>query len=264
MLAPNFHWPDNTSTTTFFDDMPFCQSPTDIYRRRRYFKWLLSGSLICITLGAGTTIFAAEPQAGIAPTIDAEIKVPVFTLLLPTWTTAPQKVQLVQPKEDDLSRFELESHEQAHSTSHNQPSEKFPAEKVDLSIPKAEPPLEAPVNTESDTVPAITHDTDSPTTAHLLIPQLAPPTFEAVEFPEWTPASDIWIKGFAAIIQGERQQEADDLVAAIASFQSARGAYEMVESRFPEWQSDIVSFRLGDLERRIRLLVQKTATAESK
>ena len=60
------------------------------------------------------------------------------------------------------------------------------------------------------------------------------------------------------------QQEAGDLMVAIASFQSARGTYEMVESRFPEWQSDIVQFRLADLERRIRQLVQKTATAKSK
>ena len=87
---------------------------------------------------------------------------------------------------------------------------------------------------------------------------------DPVEFPKWTPASDIWIKGFAAVIEGQRQQEAGDLVAAIASFQTARGVYEMVESRFPEWQTDIIHFRLGDLERRIRQLVQKTATAKSK
>lgn len=84
------------------------------------------------------------------------------------------------------------------------------------------------------------------------------------EFPESAPAANILIKGFAAIAEGERQQEAGNFVAAIGSFQRARSAYEMVESRFPEWQADIVQFRLGDLERRIRRLVQKTATARNR
>lgn len=203
---------------------------------------------------------AEDPGPEATAAAEAEIEIPVFTLVLPSWTADPQKVQLIQPAEDDLSHFDLESHEESHSTSTNPPPENFSPEDIAVAMPQTKRQPES----VSGTVAAVSPESDSPTSAHLLMPQLAPPMADPVEFPKWTPASDIWINGFAAIVEGERHQEAGDLVAAIASFQTARGAYEMVEARFPEWQAEIIDYRLGDLERRIRLLVQKTATAESK
>jgi hypothetical protein len=265
LLAAHFLWPDNTNSPTIFGDMPFCHPPAVIPISSCSIMWLLC----CALFGGSTTADTGERDKATDLAAEAEVEVPMFTLVLPTWTTDPQKVQLVKPDEDDLSQFELESHQESHSASAGQSSPDSHPENVAVSMPEAEhqvAPNQAGFCQESASLTdsASTPDSDSITSVHLLIPQLAPPTPEAIEFPKWTPASDIWIKGFADVVEGERHKQAGDLVAAISSFQSARGTYEVVKSRFPEWQSEIVSFRLADLERRIRQLVKKTATSSSK
>ena len=212
-------------------------------------------SLLAATVAAAA--LSLFPQRSAANDLGKDTR--SFTLVLPTWTELAQEIEIHPTRHDASPKDARVSANPADSTTAFTQTQQ--PHLPPLPLPDTEPPANAPPPTDSDDS-ASGAETD-PISAHLLIPQAAPPMPEPVDFPEWTPASTIWIAGFSSKVDGERQEAEGDLATAIASFQNARGAYELVAKRFPDWQPDIVSYRLADLELRIRLLVQKTATASA-
>lgn len=161
-------------------------------------------------------------------------------LALPTWNEAAQQVEILRTQ-PSAKRVKQD------------PNSQYKAE------PIAFQPL--PINREHT---AATETSSSPTaiSTHLLIPQKTPATPAGeVYFPKLSPAADIWLQALTWVVEGIQFERSGDIAPAIGRFQSARSAYQQVESRFPDWQPEIIAFRIDDLQQKIRLLVEKTATA---
>jgi len=208
------------------------------FTRRPGFYSTQACALLCLS---AFNILAGDVEEDQSRQAAAE-KLPTIVLALPTWNETPQKIEILQIPP--------------------------PAKRVRDTRFKAEPiafhPL--PINNEAaDTFSsAATPETlpQSTISTQMLMPQKAPPApVEEVYFPNLSPAADIWLQGLAWVVEGTEFEKAGDLAQAIGRFQSARSAYEQVESRFPDWQPEIIAFRIDDLQLKIRQLVEKSATA---
>lgn len=194
---------------------------------------------LCCGSYAGSPLHAGDVGDG---------EVDQITIFLPSWSETPQQVQIREPNPKADAEAEVLA--------------KMKADGDDLSTP-ATAKL-----TEASTAATIAIDDKdkkqepaAPISTHLLIPQEAPPMPSGVYFPNLSPPAKIWLQGLAWIVEGQEFEAAGDIPQAISRFQNARSAYEQVERRFPDWQTEIIVFRIGDIEREIRRLVQKTATS---
>ena len=169
-----------------------------------------------------------------------------MTLLLPTWTDRPQELEIRDLP--DPAPFEVPADDQ--------PSEEPETDSPEL--PEGTPLVEVrAAEIVAGAAPEGADESQPATTAHLLMPQGAAPIPSSVRFRLSSPASDIWFQGLTWVVEAE-QCEADQRKAeAIVHYQNARSAYQQVAERYPEWQADIIGFRLQDLERNIRRLVEE-------
>lgn len=193
---------------------------------------------VCAQVGALLCLSAISLWAG-----DVEHEgLPTVMLVLPTWSETPQQVKILRTQ-PAVKRIKQD------------PNHPFKAESI--------PFQSLPINSEPASLSAATTElAPQPTlSTQMLMPQRAPPAPVAeVYFPDLSPAADIWLQGLAWIVEGTEFEESGDITQAIGRFQSARSAYEQVQSRFPDWQPEIIAFRIGDLQLKIRQLVEKTAT----
>ncbi len=195
-------------------------------------------ALLCLS---AVSLWAGDVEEDEVPQADVG-KMPTVVLALPTWNETPQEIKILQ----------------------TQPAAKRIKQDRD-NLFKADPVPFQPLPINSEIASANAAVTESPAqstiSTQMLMPQATPPApVEEVYFPNLSPAADIWLQGLAWVVEGTQFEEAGDVAQAIGRFQSARSAYEQVESRFPDWQPEIIAFRIGDLQLKIRQLVEKTAT----
>ncbi len=202
-------------------------------------------ALLCLAatcLQAGD-VDDVEEQAEAAPAPTGNL--PTIVLALPTWNETPQQVEI------------LRTQPPAKRIKHDRDSQSG-----------AEPVPFQPLPINNDPASVNTTDTEDSSqqaiSTEMLMPQKTPPApVEEVYFPNLSPAADIWLQALAWVVEGTQFEQSGDIAQAIGRFQSARSAYEQVESRFPDWQPEIIAFRLGDLQLKIRQLVEKSATAST-
>ncbi len=92
---------------------------------------------------------------------------------------------------------------------------------------------------------------------------LASPLFQAqAQGKDDSKAREAWVLGYMKLQSATEAEEKNNLIEALNLYREARDIFQGVKQNHPDWQSDLVNFRLKFCDTRINRLKAKVATSE--
>jgi DNA repair exonuclease SbcCD ATPase subunit len=92
---------------------------------------------------------------------------------------------------------------------------------------------------------------------------LASPLFQAqAQGKDDSKAREAWVLGYMKLQSATEAEEKNNLIEALNLYREARDIFQGVKQNHPDWQSDLVNFRLKFCDTKINRLKAKVATSE--